>query len=325
MAKCSLFNWKALSFLSPLLVSYSGHDPGVEIEGNMNRMEEVSVRKHQRHRSLLSLLPTPLLSCLQLSGPSCLFKAALTPQISCHPSLVPVHPFIHPSPLFFYISLSKITSRWVSAILPKKGIFILIKVCTQRQTPCHTRKQWYCLAKMEGWILENLTSLTRPVPAWVPVVLQPSSRQQLIFLVLPDTRYLPRSLADKSDDEPAWQHVTTPPLPSNRLERACCHLPRRDVNSEERQRLPCGLLPLPLTPCSVHGGVTSQQMLPKEWQKLQNALCWEEWGLQGCCQSNSCCLCLGPSMIPSLVSPMGRQNLDKHTCWKKWKAWFVFL
>lgn len=68
----------------------------------MNRMEEVSVRKHQRHRSLLSLLPTPLLSCLQLSGPSCLFKAALTPQLSCHSILVPVHPFIHPSPLFFF-------------------------------------------------------------------------------------------------------------------------------------------------------------------------------------------------------------------------------
>lgn len=214
----------------------------------MNRMEEVSVKKHQRHRSLLSLLPTPLLSCLQLSGPSCLFKAALTPQLSCHPSLVPVHPFIHPSPLFFYISLSEILSPWVSPILPKKGIFVLKKVCTQ--TRCHTKKQRYCLAKRERRILESLTSLTRPVPARVLVVLQPSRQQSLIFLVLPDTRYLPRSLADKSDDEPPWQHVTTPPLPSNRLERACRHLPRRDTNGEERQRLPWGLLPLPLAPCS---------------------------------------------------------------------------
>ena len=99
MAKCFLFNWKALSFLSPFLVFHSGHDPGVEIERNMNRMQKVSVKKHQSHRSLLSLLPTPLLSCLDH------LVSSRLPTPFRFPAILAWCLSIRPSPRFFCIPL----------------------------------------------------------------------------------------------------------------------------------------------------------------------------------------------------------------------------
>lgn len=132
----------------------------------MNRMQKVSVKKHQSHRSLLSLLPTPLLSCLDH------LVSSRLPTPFRFPAILAWCLSIRPSPRFFciypYITLSEIMGPWVSPILPQKGIFILKKAFTQRQLSCCTRKQRHCLARRRGETLESLALLVRPVSAWVP-------------------------------------------------------------------------------------------------------------------------------------------------------------
>ena len=129
-------------------------------------MQKVSVKNHQSHRSLLSLLPTPLLSCLDHPVSSRL------PLTFSFPAILARGGSIHPSPLLTcispYITLSEIMSLWVSPILHQKGIFILKNVFTQRQLSCCTRKQRYCLARRRGETLESLTSLARPVCMGAP-------------------------------------------------------------------------------------------------------------------------------------------------------------
>lgn len=164
MAKCFLFNWKALSFLSPLLVFHSGRDPGVEIERNMNRMQKASVKKHQESQEPAEPSAN---TTAELSGPACLFKTALALQISSHPSLVPVHP---PIPSLFPVSpltphFLKSRHHGFPPSSPKRGFSSWKR--SSLKGNC-TRNQKNCLARRRGETLETLASLACPASAWAP-------------------------------------------------------------------------------------------------------------------------------------------------------------
>lgn len=307
MAKCFLFNWKALSFLSPLLVFHSGHDPGVEIERNTNRMQKVSVKKHQSCRSLLSLLPTPLLSCLDHLVSSRLPMPFSFPAIPAWCLSIPS--------LFLYLPFHHTFWNHVTMGFPQppqKGDFHLEKVFTQRQLSCCTRKQRHCLARRRGETSESLTSLARPVSAWVHHGF--AAQQTAIADIFSAARHsIPAKVTVWQKRWWAGMAACTNPVTSQQSVLTGVQPLAKERHESRRNDsggcTDCCLCPLFSARCVVVSGPC--RCCPKSGRSCWTVCADEAWDPRGC-RSSSCRLCLGPSVSPSVISLIGRQKPNMH-------------